>query len=81
MCVRLCPNLFEGGMQGEELAMAVGLAVLLIVAVDLLVGGSVQQMGQEGVGDRVLQVKDTAGPAATRSVVYGYGPTLQVILG
>lgn len=79
MC--LCLYLIKGGVQGEELTVAVGLAVLLVVPVYLLVGGPVKQVGQDGVGDRVLQVKDTAGPAATRSVVYGYGPTLQVILG
>jgi len=67
-------------VQSEELAVAVGLAVLLVVPVDLLVGGAVQEVRQEGVGEGVLQVEDAAGPAAARGVVYGHRPPLQVIL-
>jgi hypothetical protein len=76
----VCLYLIEGGVQGEELTVAVGLALLLVVAVYLLIGGPVKQVGQDGVRDRVLQVKDTTGPTATRGVIYGHGPTLQIIL-
>lgn len=60
--------------------MAVGLALLLVVPVDLLVGSAVKEVGQERVGERVLQVEDAAGPAASRRVVYGHRPPLQVVL-
>ena len=67
-------------MQGEELAVAVGLALVLIVAVDLLVGRAVQEVRQQGVRQGVLQVEDAARPAAARSVVDGHGAPLELIL-
>lgn len=67
-------------MQSEKLPVAVGLALLLIVPVDLLVGSAVQEVWQERVGERVLQVEDAAGPAASRRVVYGHGAPLEVVL-
>ena len=67
-------------MKGENLAVPVGLALVLVVPVDLFVWGAVQQVRQEGVGLGVLQVEDATGPAAPRRVVDGHGPPLQVIL-
>lgn len=72
--------LVEGGVQGKEFAVAVGLAMLFVVPVDLLIGGAVEEVREEGIGEGVLQVEDAAGPASTRGVVYRHGPPLQVIL-
>ena len=60
--------------------MAVCLALVLVVAVDFLVGRAVQEVRQEGVGEGVLQVEDAARPAATRRVVDGHGAPLELIL-
>lgn len=49
--------------------MPAGLPLVLVVVVNLLVGGSVQQVWEEGIGLGVLQVEDAAGPAAPGRVV------------
>ena len=49
--------------------MAVGLAMLFVVPVNLLIGRTVEEVREEGVGERVLQVEDAAGPAAAWGVV------------
>lgn len=67
-------------MQSKQFPVAVGLALLLVVPVDLLVGSAVEEVGQERVREGVLQVKDAAGPAAPRRVVYGHRPPLQIVL-
>lgn len=67
-------------MQSKELAVAAGLPLLLVVPVDLLVGGAVEEVREQHIGEGVLQVKDAARPAATWGVVNGHGPPLQVIL-
>lgn len=72
--------LIQGWMQGEKLAVPVGLPLVLIVPVNLFIGGAVQQMWQEGVRLGVLQIEDATGPAPPRRVVNRHGPPLQVIL-
>lgn len=49
--------------------MPTGLPLVLVVVVNLLVGGSVQQVWEKGIGQGVLQIEDAAGPAAPGSVV------------
>ncbi len=73
--------LIQSRMQCEELSMAVWHALVLIVAVDFLIGYSIQKVRQQSIRLRVLQVKYTASPAATWSVINWHGPSLQIILG
>lgn len=60
--------------------MPAGLPLVLVVVVNLLVGGSVQQVWEQGIGQGVLQVEDAAGPAAPGSVVDRHWAALEVIL-
>lgn len=73
-------HLVECRVQSEELSVPVGFALLLVVPVDLLIRHSVQQMREQSIRLRVLQVKYTASPTTPRSVIYGHGPALQIIL-
>lgn len=73
-------HLIEGRVQSEELSVPAAFALILIVSVDLLVGHSVQQVREQCIGLGVLQVKYTASPTSPRSVIYGHGPALQIIL-
>lgn len=73
-------HLIEGRVQSKEFTVTVGLALVFIVPVNLLIGSTIEQVREEGVREGVLQVKDAAGPAATRGVVYRHRPPLQVIL-
>lgn len=68
--------LIKGRMQSKKFTVAVGLALLFVVPVDLLVWSTVKEVGEERVREGVLQVKDTAGPAAPWGVIYGHGPPL-----
>lgn len=49
--------------------MPTGLPLVLVVVVNLLVWGSVQQVWEKSIRHGVLQVEDAAGPAAPGSVV------------
>lgn len=60
--------------------MPIGLPLVLVVVVNLLVGGSVQQVWEEGIRQGVLEVEDAAGPAAPGSVVDRHWAALKVIL-
>jgi len=60
--------------------MPTGLPLVLVVVVDLFIGGSVQQVWEQGIREGVLQIKNTARPAAPGSVVNRHGASFQVIL-
>jgi len=51
-------------VEGEDGVMTVLLTLALVRAVHVLLTDALKQVGQLGVGLRLLQVKDGAGPAA-----------------
>ena len=73
-------HLIEGWVQSKEFTVAVGLALIFVVPVNLLVGSAVEQMREEDIREGVFQVKDAAGPAPAWGVIYRHRPPLQVIL-
>lgn len=62
--------LIKGWVQSKNFSVAVGLALLFVVPVNLLIGGTVEKVREQGIGKGVLQVKDAAGPAAAWGVIY-----------
>lgn len=64
--------LIKGWVQSKNFSVAVGLALLFVVPVDLLIGGTIEKVREQGIREGVLQVKDAAGPAATWGVIYGH---------
>lgn len=73
-------DLIKSRVQGEEFSVAVGLALVFVVPIDVLVGSTVKKVGQKRIGKGILQVKNAAGPAAPRSIIYRHRPPLQIIL-
>lgn len=69
-------HLIEGRVQSEQFTVAVALALVLVVPVNLLVRSAVKKVREEHVREGILQVKDAAGPAATWGVIDGHGPPL-----
>ena len=62
--------LIKGWVQSKNFSVAVGLALLFVVPVNLLIGGTIEKVREQGIGKGVLQVKDAAGPAAAWGVIY-----------
>lgn len=73
-------DLIKGWMQSKEFPMAVGLALIFIVSVNLFIGGTIKEMREERVGEGILQVKDAASPATPRGVINRHRPSFKVIL-
>lgn len=69
-------HLIEGRVQSKEFTVAVALALVLVVPVNLLIGSTVKKVWEEHIRKGILQVKDAAGPAATGGVIDGHGPPL-----
>lgn len=61
--------LIKGGVQSKEFTVAVGLALVFVMPVNLLIGGTVKEVRKQGIGEGILQVKNATGPATPRSVI------------
>ena len=47
-------DLIKGWVQSKEFTVTIGLALIFIVPVNLLVGGAVEEVREEGIRERVL---------------------------